>query len=250
MIKEKSKCISNCEDDQEYKFRYNGECFKQCPNNTNDDDNDFVCQDNDINKCYSTSNDFFSINESITFQDIEKLVQKYVYEFNYTDSHVSLYTKDDYTITIYINSKCIFELGLGIPEIDFCDCYEKVKNEIHLIDKELIIAIIDKKNSNTNKRKVIKYGMFSPITGKYIETADETCEEDKITFTESIEGSLLDANMDIAALRELLNEGIDVFDLSSPFYNDVCFRYKSKKDIALKDRILEYFPNITLCEEG
>ena len=38
--------------------------------------------------------------------------------------------------------------------------------------------------------------------------------------------------------------------MSDPFYNDICFKYNSKKDIALKDRILEYFPNITLCEEG
>ena len=38
--------------------------------------------------------------------------------------------------------------------------------------------------------------------------------------------------------------------MSSPFYNDICFQYKSKKDIALKDRVLEFFPNITLCEKG
>ena len=38
--------------------------------------------------------------------------------------------------------------------------------------------------------------------------------------------------------------------MSGPFYNDVCFKYNSKKDISLKDRVLEYFPNINLCDEG
>ena len=42
MIKEKSKCTDNCKEDKEYKYRYNGECFKDCPNNTKDD-NDFIC---------------------------------------------------------------------------------------------------------------------------------------------------------------------------------------------------------------
>ena len=248
IIKEKSKCINNCQNDNEYKYSYNGECFKECPNNTNDD-NDFICKDIDINKCYLTESDeYISINENITFNEVEKLVTKYSYEFNYTDSHVTLYKDGDYTITIYIDNKCIFELELGIPEIDFGYCYEKVKNQNSINNRELIIAIIDKIES-PNNRKVIKYGMFNPLTGEHLDS-DTICEEDKITFTESIEDKLLDAKMDLQALQELMNEGIDVFNLSSPFYNDVCFEYNSKKDIALKDRILEYFPNITLCEEG
>ena len=247
MIKEKSKCINNCKDDNEYRYKYNGECFKECPNNTNDD-TDFICKDIDLNKCFLTENEYTAIKENTTLNEIEELVINYVNEFNYTDSHVSLYKNGDYTITIYINSKCIFELELGIPEIDFGLCYEKVKEYYGIINRELIIVIIDKIES-PKERKVIKYGMFSPITGKLLDS-DTICEEDKITFTESIEDKLLDAKMNLQVLQELVNEGIDVFNLSSPFYNDVCFEYNSKKDIALKDRILEYFPNITLCEEG
>ena len=67
---------------------------------------------------------------------------------------------------------------------------------------------------------------------------------------DSINDKLLEANVDFQKLGELLDEGIDAFDMSSPFYNDICFRYNSEKDIALKDRILEYFPNVSLCEEG
>ena len=128
--------------------------------------------------------DYNAINESITFNEVEMLTIKYLYEFNYTDSHISLYKNGDYTVTIYIKSKCIFELGLGIPEIDFGSCYEKVKNQYGLISRELIIAIIDKKVSQ-NERKVIKYGMFSPLTGEYLDS-NIICQEDKITFTESI----------------------------------------------------------------
>ena len=248
IIKEKSKCINNCKEDKEYKYRYNGECFNQCPNNTKDD-NDFICKDINIHKCQLTKSNAYFINDNITFDEVEKLVIKYIDEFNYTNDHVSLYKNDDYSITIYINNKCILELGIGIPEIDFGSCYEKVKNNEISNQRELIIAIIDKKIDLKNTKKVIKYGIFSPITGKYL-NSDELCKDDKITIIDSIEDKLSEAKVNLKILKEFVNEGIDVFNMSSPFYNDICFQYNSQKDIALKDRILEYFPNITLCEEG
>jgi hypothetical protein len=91
--------------------------------------------------------------------------------------------------------------------------------------------------------------MFSPLTGKYLDS-DEICKDDKIILTDSIEDKLSEAKVNLQILQEFMNEGIDIFNMSSPFYNDICFQYNSKKDIALKDRVLEYFPNITLCEEG
>ena len=248
MIKEKSKCTNDCKEDKEYKYRYNGECFKECPNNTKDD-NDFICKDIQTNKCQLTESDINLINENITYDEVEKLVIKYINEYNYTDDHVSLYKNGDYTITIYIKSKCILELELGIPEIDFGSCYEKVLNNYGANIEELIIAIIDKIIDSKNTKKVLKFGMFSPLTGKYI-NSDELCQEDKITIIDNIENKLSEAKVDLQIIKEFVNEGIDIFNMSSPFYNDICFQYNSKKDVPLKDRILEYFPNITLCEEG
>ena len=91
--------------------------------------------------------------------------------------------------------------------------------------------------------------MFSPLTGKYL-NSDDFCKEDKITLIDNIENKLLEAKVNLEILKDFVYEGIDIFNMSSPFYNDICFQYNSKKDIALKDRVLEYFPNITLCEEG
>ena len=87
------------------------------------------------------------------------------------------------------------------------------------------------------------------MTGKYLDS-DEICQEDKIIFTDNIENKLLESKVNLQLVKEFFNEGIDIFNMSSPFYTDICFQYNSKKDIALKDRVLEYFPNITLCEDG
>ena len=53
-------------------------------------------------------------------------------------------------------------------------------------------------------------------------------------------------------VKYLSQQNIDVFNLTSDFYTDICFYFESpiKKDIALKDRIKIFFPNISLCENG
>ena len=122
-------------------------------------------------------------------------------------------------------------------------------NSGNSLNGELIIAVIDIKINSKNNKKIIKYGMFSPLTGEYL-NSEEFCKEDKITLVDNIENKLLQAKVNLEVLKEFVNEGIDIFNMSSPFYTDICFQYNSKKDIALKDRVLEYFPNVTLCEEG
>ena len=53
-------------------------------------------------------------------------------------------------------------------------------------------------------------------------------------------------------LQEMANQDINIIDLNDPFYNDICFHYKSKfnKDVPLEDRVLIYYPNISLCDDG
>ena len=96
----------------------------------------------------------YFLNENSSFYEVEKIVIKYVREFNYTNNHVSIYQNEEYTLTIYINNKCIFVLGLGLPEIDFGTCYEKILNNQPINNTALIIAIIDKKIEGKNFRKV------------------------------------------------------------------------------------------------
>ena len=52
IIKEKRKCINNCLNDDMHKYQYNGECLKECPNNTYYDEYEYKCKD--INKCLAS----------------------------------------------------------------------------------------------------------------------------------------------------------------------------------------------------
>jgi len=134
IIKEKRKCIDNCKNDGMYKYQYNGECLKECPNNTYYDKYEFKCKDMSINQCLLTENELnINVQNNITDEELEEIAHKYAKEFNYTDNHVSLYKNDIYSITIYKDGECILKLSLEIQEIDFGKCEEKKKIIIFLI---------------------------------------------------------------------------------------------------------------------
>ena len=250
-IEDINKCIDDCSKDREYKYRYSGKCYKICPNNTKDN-NDFICKDIEVNKCFLTINSFNNINENYTIDMAENLVIKYAKEFGYTGDHVVQYidNNDIYRLTIYKNPDCIFDLGLELPEIDFKNCEIKVRDFHSLKEVNyLIIAILDKKIKGLNKRKIISHGMFNPNFGNYLYQND-LCNNEKINFVENVESKLVQSGIKLEVFQEMAKEGVDIFDLSSPFYTDVCFQYNSKKDIALKDRVLLYFPNVSLCDEN
>ena len=143
-IKEKNKCINNCEKDYIYKYQYNGECFKECPNNTTHGDNEYLCKDININKCKKTESYFKPLANNISNNEIERITKNYANEFKYTDNHISIYNHEIYSITLYKNTDCISELNLTIPQINFGECYKKIKENYH-IEENLIIAIISKK---------------------------------------------------------------------------------------------------------
>ena len=251
LIEDKKKCTDNCQKDNIYKYRYNGICLKECPSDTaTNGTNDFICKDKNINKCLLSENKINYLDDNITDNEIETMTKNFAREFQYTDNHVSLYKNNIYSIIIYKNSDCIFELSLEFPEIDFGECERKVKINKQINDT-LIIAIITKYIDGNKNDKIISYSMHEPIYGKKL-YYDDICKDDTVTFQENLLLKLDDKNTDIDSLLSLANQNINIFNLSSEFYTDICYQFKSPidKDIALRDRILLFYPNITLCQEG
>ena len=251
LIKEKGKCIDNCENDNEYKYQYNGECFKECPINTNHDNNKYICKDINLNKCLLSENKLAYIGENISEIKLEELAEKYAKEFYYTNDHVSIFLSNIYTITLYKNNDCISELSLKIPEIDFGECYSKVKL-YYQINNNLIIAIITKNIDDMDYPKLISYSMFDPLLGEKL-SFNDICKDSTLIFQENLMDKLNNSKNDIKSLKHLTEQNIDIFNLSCGFYTDICYVYDSPiegKDLSLKDRISTYYPNISLCENN
>ena len=247
LIREKKKCVESCKNDTKYRYQYSGECLEDCPPDTIKED--YFCRVKSKEVC-SKSLTQFDLYDFLKEGGVEKIAKTYAKEFSYTDKHISLFKNEVYSIMLYKNSQCIVELQLSMPEIDFGSCYIKVQNKYGFQNSPLLVAIIDK-TSSKKSNPITSYSFYDPITGAKLDS-EEACKEEVIVVKENIKSLLNDSVQDMESILFLTEQNIDVFNLSSDFYNDLCYHYESpiNKDVALRDRLLIYYPNITLCDSG
>ena len=122
MVEDKKACLFNCSKDNEYKYLYNGQCVKECPDGSNLEG--YICKVDKDTPMYGV-NTFYS--EGNVAEEIGNLVEAYSSEFNYTSNYVSIYQNENYEIAIYKNASCLSELSIDMPIIDFQNCYDKIK---------------------------------------------------------------------------------------------------------------------------
>ena len=248
-INEKKKCIDSCENDNTHKIQYDGECYEKPPEGTTYDEIKKISKDPDINKCKLNEKKLRLLsNENITETEIETKAKLYAKEFDYTNTHVTVYKNDFYSITLYKDSKCLSELNLNIDEINFGECYTKIKEELDILDN-LIIVIISKIINGISF--TIDRFIFKPNSGEKINLI-EICPNETITIEKNLKNQIQNSE-NFEFYEELTKQDINIFDTNSDFYTDLCFHFKSPidgKDIPLKDRLKLFFPNITLCDEG
>ena len=239
IIKEKNMCTDNCTKDNLYKYQYNGRCYKNCPNNTIE--NNFLCEDENINKC-TLSESELDLKEFLSGGGMETNAKNYAIEFSYTKNHVSIYINTGYVIIFYKNENCLKELQLNYSYIDFGSCFNKSK-QYYKIDEDLIISIISKVRINSNP--ITSYALYNPLTGEKLKN-EEVCKDDDITVSKNV----LNVINDTETVVKLAEQEINIFNISDKFFNDICKSFKSPsgKDATLKDRVFAYYSNIALCD--
>ena len=79
----------------------------------------------------------------------------------------------------------------------------------------------------------------------------DVCNEVHLSVEEDIAMKVVNPQK-LLHVQELAQQDVDVFNSTSEFYVDICYYYNSsiRKDIAVKDRVKIFYPNITLCENG
>ena len=214
-IKDKKSCIDDCKKDKDYKYLYNGNCYKDCPSDTNRDDVNYLCTANP-NKCVLGTNDIY-LKENDNLTVLTALVKSYISEFYYTEHYVSLYLNKIYSILIYKDSNCIKELSVEMPNVDFQSCYTKVQQAYGITEK-LIIVIVDKKTASNPKTF---YSFYHPTSGLKL-NADEICKEESIIVEENLNSLLNKEDTHYEVQTSLTSQGINIFDLNDPFFTDIC----------------------------
>ena len=237
-------CIYDCKKSITHLYLYNGNCVEECPNNTILDNESFICKV-DKNYCSLGENDIY-IESNDTMKVVETLAKTYVSEYHYTSKHIAKYNHLNFSIIIYKNETCIREQSLPMPTIDFLNCSEVVKKTYNVT--ELVAAIADKK---TKKNPTSFYGFYHPVSGIKLDS-DKLCKNSDVQITENLYTLLDEKDKDYDLQINLAKQGINIFDEDDDFFNDICFEFDNplSRDIPLKDRQKDVFPQAELCDDG
>ena len=258
LIEEKKRCIDECKNDNIYKYEYENKCYKNCPSNTQISLNDAnLCEKIEVveenkEKCKLEEKELWLDDNEISENNVNLLTKDYINQFGFSYDYVLKEEDRFYQIFIYKNFTCLQIKAKEASEIDFGKCYEKVKNAYKISDDLIITIIKIKGDKKKNIKSTNTYAFSHPETGIILNISD-ICEGEKIIIQEDVY-SLLE-NLDDTKEKYIIHltkQGINVFNISDKFYNDLCFEFDSPngKDVPMRDRIAAFFPNITLCDKG
>ena len=172
-------------------------------------------------------------------EDIEEMVKDTVVGETYE------YQSEDFSILIYPTNS---DLLTNKTHIDFVECEYILKSHYNL-SNESIITFFQMEISNKNERSLInqvEYQVYDESKNNPLDLS--LCNNSNIKIFYGIKN---DSNLDLSIINSFKDSGVNVFNISDEFFNDICFPYtEGGNDLMLEDRIKYIYQNFTLCEEG
>ena len=151
---------------------------------------------------------------------------------------------NDYNIKISpINSKIYKNIS---TYIDFGNC-ENILRRVNNLSLSSIITVyqieIDYPYEQTLNKK-IEYAVFNEDKKRLNLSV---CKNERIEINYQLDQEKINQTK----VNYYSNLGIDVFDIKSDFFNDLCYPYSEKgSDIILKDRVSDIYENYSMCEKN
>ena len=150
---------------------------------------------------------------------------------------------DDFTVIIKPVNEVVEESTVNI---DFSEC-EKVLKEKYP-EKEFRIMQINIENKNENcLTDQVEYKIYDQ---EGVEIDLSVCDEVTIPIEFEIKNTSL---LNLEQISSFQDQGVDVFDINSEFFNDICYSYSdngSNSDMILSDRIADIYQNFSICGDG
>ena len=139
--------------------------------------------------------------------------------------------------------------------VDLSSCQDILKKKYGLSSEEDLIIIkgdLLKQLSQGFLSNQVEYQIFSTSLGAFLPLND--CKEagTSVTITNPFDSSKLLGQLQFK-LKNAFDEGYNIFNISSSFYNDICtpFTNENGNDVLLDERRAHYYnENYNLCEKG
>ena len=232
--------MDNCPED--YPFEYLGNCYNNCPLGTIKID--FMCYDCiPFGKCVNMT--------TIEFKDkVKDKIASYSNSSNIIEGSnfiASILSSND------INHEEL--LKNGISSFDLGNCTNILKDYYRIDEDENLYILnmeIKKENNETDNNdgplNLVKYNQLGIFDKDGEELDLSICKEDVI-FIQSLAN---EKNLNLDKIKNFENQGIDVFNSSDKFFNDICHPYNSENDIdiIIKDRRNDIYKDVNFCRIG
>ena len=199
LIKNKSECISECKNDEKFKYEFQGECYKSCPIGSKETEKDsFLC---------------FSFNDTNNIIEIEKNILEYITSNNMND--LELENKK----IIYNYNNITFEIGGTKNEkleinstliISNNECELKLKNYYNIsLNEQLYFfkIIIPEQGKGISKLKYTYFYHLKDGNNNLVELDISICENEKVKIYNKIN----------------ITGDLDKYDINSEYYNSICY---------------------------
>ena len=253
----KKECLDKCENDINYKYEYNNECYIQCPNGTIN--NSFQCinisnPEDSTKIIISTNNNIDEMNDSTNI--INEIHDSTVIDNN---NKIIIYFKNgiNFTLDQELNQENYYEIQKGKLSVKLISTYFFKKN------KNINMTIIDLGLCENVLKDFYNISYNSSLYLLMFEIIEEGMKINKVEYEvyhKLNENNLLLLNLTLCQNERLeisnyvdINDNVDKYNSSSGYYNDLCYPTTSNygTDICLKDRRKEFIDNnLTLCEEN
>ena len=243
-----NQCVSTCNNEkcklckEKDLYKIGNLCQLECPSGFTKNKINHFCKLNDDN-CY-----FEKYNIDVPLNELNKEINFIALNYSkyyYNSENIVVVlenTKDKFSTVIYQSNYCIDQLNES-SKLDLLNCPDKLKKYYNLSNNSPLIILKTDVNSNPFNTDSVGYAIYSN-SGERLNF--DICENEKINIkipvTENNGG-----NIDLA--RNLSKNGIDIYNINDPFFNDICLRFTSEegKDVPLNERV-KYFQNVSVCQ--
>ena len=271
-------CVDNCTN---YNYEDNGKCYSFCPEgvdfckpettiiyttenihttiineqktvNTQDDYSDiYSTMISSINNLIIKETNKIEIENEEIYQEI---ISDKMKNFNVSEGEeIVVEGKNNffYQITVSENEKVSFdEVNNNInkfSKIDLGDCENLLKDHYH-IDRNISLIIVKfEKLTNISTERSLQYEVYDPFNKTKLDLS--ICQNTTINIYVPV--TLSDELHNL--YHELKEQGYNLFDEKSDFYQDICTPFDSPNgtDVSLNDRYIYYFNNNeTVCQSN
>ena len=197
------------------------------------------------------------------------------YEYKQNDDNYS-FIKENNNDTFYLLNNYTDEKYSSVKLSE--QCLDKAKKELNLDSLLTMVAAIKKEGKRSTQVEYLFYNPIPKLINERIDVYSYCQKKENETDTSTAQTRALSISKvwtnnndyplnineilsivhvdwkseELKKIRELTNKSINIFDLSDPFYQDVCFNYTTPKntDIYLRNRKNYYFIREPFCETG